>query len=154
MLPQPGLRSAMLDFEELPGFSPSFLFSFSLTILKVHDFKNKGSLGNSSLLMTEAFHRISFNIAGSAGYIEIKRSGWTGFVYSCYVNDIALCEATQTVASNQDEVIFTTKIVETTFIEDSGSGDQVSWYVIETTRVEDNVKTTVHRSVSFFFRAI
>ena len=102
-----------------------------------------GSLGNSSLLMTDPFHRIPFSISGNTGYIEIKRSGWTGFLYSCFVNDVALCEATQTIASNQDEVVFTSRIIETTFIEDSG--DQVSWYVIETNRVEDNVKTIVHR---------
>jgi hypothetical protein len=47
-----GVRSAMLNFEEIPG-----------------------SIGNSSLFMEAKGHRIFFSIENKAGYIEIKREG-------------------------------------------------------------------------------
>lgn len=45
-----------------------------------------GSLGNSSLVMDAKGHRIFFTVENLPGYIEIKRSGWTGFSYQCVVN--------------------------------------------------------------------
>jgi hypothetical protein len=62
-----GVRSAMLDFEEIPD-----------------------SIGNSSLLMGSAGHRITFFIDGVMSCIDIKKSGWTEFAYACYVNGTLL----------------------------------------------------------------
>lgn len=115
-----GLRSAMFDFEEITG-----------------------SLGNSSVLMYESSHRIYFTSDDKTGYIEIKKAGWTGFSYECFVDGNKLSESTQMVASHQNEEVFKVKILETTFIEDAG--DQVAWYVVEGTRLKDNISTVVHR---------
>lgn len=103
----------------------------------------EGSLGNSSLLMDSKGHLICFSIGEIPATIEIKRSGWTGFAYQCTVGGIVLKEATQDIASQQDEQIFSAKIVETTFFENGA--EQISWYVVETTRLRDQVTTTVHR---------
>jgi hypothetical protein len=105
----------------------------------------KGSLGNSSLLMESRGHRIFFQINDNTpGYIEIKRSGWTGFTYSCVINDKPIRELTEGVPENQD-VIFQPKINETTITSEEGSDYPVSWYVITTKRITDGVTTSVHR---------
>lgn len=53
----------MLDFQEIPG-----------------------SVGNSSLVMESKGHRIFFTVENLPGFIEIKKSGWTGFTYQCVIN--------------------------------------------------------------------
>jgi hypothetical protein len=112
----------MLDFQEIPG-----------------------SLGNSSLLMESKGHRIFFTIEDIPGYIEIKKSGWTEFCYSCVINTVNILEVTQTVAENQ-EALFRTKITETTFTPDEFSDHLIAWYVVKSVRVKDDVCNTVHRS--------
>ena len=105
----------------------------------------KGSLGNSSLLMDSRGHRIFFQISDNVpGYIEIKRSGWSGFTYGCVINNQEINEATQGVPQNQD-LLFKAKIVESTFTPDEFSEHPVAWYVIKSTRITDGVTTTVHR---------
>lgn len=81
-----GVRSAMVDYQEI-----------------------RGSLGNSSLLMDSKGHRIFFTLEDLPGYVEIKRSGWAGFSYTCVINDETLPEATEQVAQRQ-EVIFRPKV--------------------------------------------
>ncbi len=116
-----GVRSAMLDFQEI-----------------------KGSIGSSSLLMESKGHRIFFTVEDLPGFLEIKKSGWTGFAYSCVINDQVVPEATAEVAEDQGEV-FRPKIIETTFTQDELSEHSVAWYVLRTTRVKDNTTTIVHR---------
>lgn len=60
----------MLDFQEVPG-----------------------SVGNSSLVMESKGHRIFFTLENLPGYIEIKKSGWTGFSYSCVINTEVINES-------------------------------------------------------------
>jgi hypothetical protein len=116
-----GVRSAMLDYQEI-----------------------RGSLGNSSLLMDSKGHRIFFTIGKLPGYLEIKRSGWTGFEYGCVINDKVIKEVTQGVPENQD-LLFQPKILESTFTSDQESEYSIAWYVIHTRRITDGVQTTVHR---------
>ena len=104
----------------------------------------KGSLGNSSLLMESKGHRIFFNIGKLPGYLEIKRSGWTGFEYGCLINGKVVKEVTQGVPENQD-LLFQPKVADTTFTADEHSEYPIAWYVIRTRRITDGVQTTVHR---------
>jgi hypothetical protein len=109
------------------------------------DYKEiRGSSGNSSILMESKGHRIFFSVADLPGYLEIKRSGWTGFAYSCVVNDKKVPEATETVRTGQDP-IFRPKILESTLTPDENSEYPITWYVVRTTRLTDNAVTTVHR---------
>ena len=59
-----GVRSALVDYEEVPG-----------------------SLGTSALLMESEGHKIKFAIksSGEQGYILVKRTGWIGFEYKCFI---------------------------------------------------------------------
>ena len=61
-------------------------------------------------------HKIPFVIKSSSnkeqGYILVKRSGWIGFEYKCYIEGTQLLEATETVAKNQEDQIFTVDIIE------------------------------------------
>jgi hypothetical protein len=122
----PGVRSAMLDFQEI-----------------------KGSMGSSSLIMEAKGHRIFFTLEDLPGYLEIKRSGWTGFAYACVINDKPVSEATSEVATDQND-IFRPKIIETTFTPDEVSEHPVAWYVLRTTRLKDNTTTVVHRLIFTF----
>jgi hypothetical protein len=124
----PGVRSAMLDFQEI-----------------------KGSMGSSSLMMESKGHRIFFTLEDLPGYLEIKRSGWTGFAYACVINDKPVSEATSEVATDQND-IFRPKIIETTFTPDEISEHPVAWYVLRTTRLKDNTTTVVHR-LNFTFNS-
>jgi hypothetical protein len=116
-----GLRSAMVDHQEVAG-----------------------STGYSTVFMDSRGHRIFFAIADLPGYIELKRAGWTGFSYSCVVNDQKVPESTEQVSSNQDP-LFKPKILETTLTPDENSEYPITWYVVKSTRIKDNVVTTVHR---------
>ena len=69
-LKKKGVRSVMLDFQEIPG-----------------------SVGNSSLVMESKGHRIFFTIENLPGFVEIKKSGWTGFSYSCVINTEVINES-------------------------------------------------------------
>jgi|LauGreSBDMM110SN_4_FD.fasta_scaffold124707_1 hypothetical protein len=78
-----GVRSAMLDYEEIPN-----------------------SLGNSSLLMESKGHRLFFVVEDQGGYIEIMRSGFTGFTYKCAVNNVYINEITQVVAKEGSSFMY------------------------------------------------
>ena len=86
-----GVRSALVDYEEVPN-----------------------SLGTSALLMESEGHKINFAIksSGEQGYILVKRSGWIGFEYKCFVGGKQLLEATETVATNQEEQQYSVDIIE------------------------------------------
>jgi len=116
-----GLRSAMLDFEEIPR-----------------------SRGNSSLLMDSSGHRIFFEVEGESGYIEIKRAGWTTFSYKCVIKDLPIVETTETVAYSHEEM-YQVKLIDMLMTKDEFSEFNVMWYVVKTTRLHDKVTTTVHR---------
>jgi hypothetical protein len=122
-----GIRSCTVDFEEVPG-----------------------SLGNSSLLMEATGHRIFFTVENdNHGFFEIRGGIWSGFEYYCIVNDEALVETTNEVAKHQDP-IYKCKIEDAAFIQDELSEDQIAWYRIVTTRITDNVTTSVHRRFKEF----
>lgn len=104
----------------------------------------RGSLGNSSIMMDSKGHRIFFQVGNHPGYIEIKNSWFSGFEYNCVINDKVIKEVTQGVPENQD-LIFKPKVLDTTFTADENSEYPVAWYVLQTTRITDNVTTTVHR---------
>jgi hypothetical protein len=61
------VRSALLDYEEIPS-----------------------SLGSSAIIMDSEGHQILFQVSGEVGYILIRRSGWIGFEYKCYINGVVL----------------------------------------------------------------
>ena len=56
-------------------------------------------------------HKIIFEVHGESGYILIRRSGWIGFEYKCYINDNYIVETTETIANNQ-EPLFKVDIIE------------------------------------------
>lgn len=103
-----------------------------------------GSVGNSSILMESRGHRIFFEVDNQPGFIEIKRAGWSGFAYACIINDIKLNEATEVITESQ-ELQYSIKMFEATLTPDEGTDQAVTWYNIRTTRLKDNVMTTVHR---------
>jgi hypothetical protein len=103
-----------------------------------------GSDGFSTLFMDSRGHRVFFTVADLPGYIEIKKSGWTGFAYCCVVNDKKLAESTESVPTNQDP-LYRPKILETTLTPDENSEHPITWYLVRTTRLRDNVVTSVHR---------
>lgn len=123
--PLTGVRSAMLDHEEILG-----------------------SLGNSSIFMEKAGHRILFSIKGTPGYIEIKKRGWFGFEYECLAGGEKLVEITQAISQNQGQEMYDIKIAEHKAGSDGYSEDTITWYLIETTRLHDGYTNTVHRYCS------
>eukprot|EP01031_Cornospumella_fuschlensis_P027616 gene27616-33350_t len=102
-----GVRSAMVDFVEI-----------------------RGSTGNSSLFMEAKGHRIFFTVDDLPSFIEIKRDGWTGFKYTCVVNDKTIPESTQVIQDSHQDVFNEYPIV---------------WYQVLVTRLADHVETIVHR---------
>ena len=86
-----GVRSALVDYEEVPD-----------------------SLGTSALLMGSEGHRITFSLkpSGEQGYILVKRSGWIGFEYKCFIGNTQLSEATETVAKGQEDQAYSVDIIE------------------------------------------
>jgi len=66
----------------------------------------KGSEGNSSVLMDAYGHRIYFTLSDAKvpGYIEIRKSGWMGFTYECFIDNQKVKEATEGVAHCQEMV--------------------------------------------------
>mmetsp|Transcript_22746 Transcript_22746/g.23402 ORF Transcript_22746/g.23402 Transcript_22746/m.23402 type:complete len:391 (+) Transcript_22746:106-1278(+) len=125
--PMTGVRSATLDHEEIIG-----------------------SLGNSSLLMEAIGHRILFSIRGTPGYIEIKRSGWFGFIYSCNIGGENQIEITQQISQTQGQEVYDVKILEHVSASDGYSEEMIIWYYIETTRLSDGLTNTVHRRFKDF----
>ena len=121
-----GVRSALLDYEEIPG-----------------------SLGTSALIMESEGHKFHFEIKGEKCYLLIRRSGWLGFEYICFVGDQQLTEVTQTVSTNQNP-IFKVDLLEYVSTPDEYSEQYIVWYVIETVRLEDGIKTVVHRRFKDF----
>jgi hypothetical protein len=117
-----GVRSAMLNFEEIPD-----------------------SVGNSSLLMGSSGHKITFFVDGLFAYIEIAKAGWTEFSYKCVVNTQVLKESTEQVAANQGEQIFRIALEETILTKNDIGDESITWYLVVSTRVLDNVSTFVHR---------
>lgn len=122
-----GVRSAMLDFEEIPD-----------------------SIGNSSLFMSSAGHRITFMVEGMVGVIEIRKNGWTEFTYTCVVDNQILKEATQVVAAKQGEEIFRTTLDETILTKDPTTDEFVTWYLVMSSRCVDKTSTFVHRRFKDF----
>lgn len=117
-----GVRSAMLDFEEIPD-----------------------SVGNSSVFMGSSGHRIMFFVEGLVASIEIKKSGYTEFSYTCSVNNQVLKEATQVIAERQGVQIFRVVIEESSLTKNEAGDDFITWYLVASTRVRDSVATFVHR---------
>lgn len=117
-----GVRSAMLDFEEITN-----------------------TFGNSSLLMTQQGHRLYFVVEDLGGFIEIKRSGFTGFTYRCAVNNNFLTEVTQVVAANQNDIYKVSMTDTMATYDEENPTIQIIWYVVKAIRIEDGITTNVHR---------
>jgi hypothetical protein len=118
-------------------------------MLNFQDIPN--SLGTSSLLMESKGHRIFFNIDNNnPGFIEIKKSGWTSFIYNCVINGEKINEATEDVLKIQENV-FKVNIIETTLTTED-ENNQISWYNIKTIRIFDDVSTTVHRFIIYYYK--
>ena len=116
-----GVRSAMLNYEEIYGSS-----------------------GNTSILI-EGAHQIQFTIGpGVTGCISIKKNGMFGFNYECSVNGIPQIESMQEEVTSYEET-FKAEVIDTFTTPDEDSGSQVAWYIIEVTRLKDNVHTRIHR---------
>lgn len=129
-----GLRSAMLDFTEIPN-----------------------SFGNSSLFIDSNGHKIPFTIDRNGyaeqpieGYILIQREGWIGFVYSCVIQGQEIKEATQTLSTNSEndfKVSITGHVITPDEMVENGS---IVWYIMNCTRTADNTSTTLHRRFKDF----
>lgn len=122
-----GVRSATLNHEEISD-----------------------SLGTSNLFMGDVGHRILFNIKGTPGYIEIKRSGWVSFQYSCTIGGETIPESTQTISDQQDIEIYKVNIAGYTACHDGHNAEAVMWYKVETERLADGVRNVVHRRFKDF----
>ena len=96
-------------------------------------------------------HRIHFRIesSGETGYILIRRSGWIGFEYKCYIAGNIIEEVTERVAVNQDPK-FTVEIIEYMATPDELSEQYIVWYVVHTVRLHDGASTIVHRRFKDF----
>ena len=116
-----GVRSAMLNYEEIYG-----------------------SAGNTSVLVDEA-HRIQFTIdSGVSGCITIRKDGFFGFTYECSINGIPQVESMQEEVKSYEE-LYKAEVVGTFTTPDEDSGSKVAWYIVEVTRINDKVRTIVHR---------
>lgn len=124
-----GVRSALVDYEEVPD-----------------------SLGTSALLMGSEGHKITFSLKPfeEQGYILVKRSGWIGFEYKCFIGNTQLSEATETVAKGQEDQAYSVDIIEYMSTPDELSEQYIVWYVVNTIRLYDGVRTTVHRRFKDF----
>ena len=122
-----GVRSATLNHEEI-----------------------KDSLGTSNLFMEATGHRILFNIRGTAGYVEIKRSGWVSFQYSCNVGGENILECTQQISAQQDVDMYTVGISGYKACNDGHNEEPVIWYTVETLRLADGCQNIVHRRFKDF----
>jgi hypothetical protein len=122
-----GVRSATLNHEEITD-----------------------SLGTSNLFMEAAGHRILFNIKGTPGYIEIKRSGWVSFEYTCNIGGENILESTQQISAQQDEEMYKVTISGYTPCNDGQNEEAVIWYTVETERLTDGCRNVVHRRFKDF----
>jgi len=107
----------------------------------------KGSEGNSSVLMDAYGHRIYFTLSDAKvpGYIEIRKSGWMGFTYECFIDNQKVKEATEGVAHCQ-EMVFKVRVTSATFTDEMDDPNQsVAWYLVHTVRLRDGASSTVHR---------
>lgn len=110
--PLTGARAAMLDHEEMPG-----------------------SLGTSSLIGSQTM--IPFNVHGRRGSLTIRRAS-LGFAYACFVDGVAVAEATAGKAPSSQFSASVKGAVEAV------DKQRVTWYIVET-RKGAQVVTVVHR---------
>lgn len=94
--------------------------------------------------------RILFSIKGTPGYIEIKRSGWVSFQYSCTIGGETILESTQQISAQQDKEVYKVTIAGYTACNDGSNAEAVMWYRVETERLEDGVRNVVHRRFKDF----
>ena len=116
-----GSRSVIVDYEEVAD-----------------------SLGTSSLVMGGP-HRIAFTIEDKEGFVEIRKNGMLGFAYLCSIDDQVIAETTQVVAQQQLEDLFSTSLVRYEVTPDDAAMHSIVWFLVQTTRLKDNVATAVHR---------
>lgn len=144
-----GVRSAMLDFEEVPSSLGNSVRNqealkppqTNISFVYSH---------TQSLIMDSAGHKIHFMLGDNGGFVEIARSGYTNFTYRCSVNNVFITEATQEIASQQG-MVFKVDVAGTGSTPDDDDVDKhVTWYVVKATRVSDGAATTVHRRFKEF----
>mmetsp|Transcript_20555 Transcript_20555/g.38168 ORF Transcript_20555/g.38168 Transcript_20555/m.38168 type:complete len:317 (+) Transcript_20555:37-987(+) len=122
-----GVRSATLNHEEISE-----------------------SLGTSNLFMEASGHRILFSIKDTPGYIEIKRSGWVSFDYTCNIGGENIVETTQQISAKQNEELYKLSISGYTACHDGQSEEAVVWYAVVTERLSDGCRNVVHRRFKDF----
>jgi hypothetical protein len=101
-----------------------------------------GSSGISSLLMGSGGHTIPFTVDGKAASVEIKRKGMT-FTYQCFVDGELVPEMTSTVSAS-DKPVYSVSLHGAVTAMD-WLENNITWYIVKTTRLEDGASTTVHR---------
>jgi hypothetical protein len=108
------------------------------------EYKNiVGSVGTSSLWMESGGHTFSFTVDGKFSFIEIKRSGMMSFTYQCFVDGELVPEMTSTV-SHCDKQVLSVSLNGTVTTADH-TGEKITWYIVNATRLEDGVSTVVYR---------
>jgi len=128
--PITGLRSVMLNYQEVPGSS-----------------------GISAIIMGSGGHRMYFTLSPNEvnnGYIEILRDGLVSFTYKCVINGQIISEVTAKVGSGE-RLLFDVSIddKDTMFTPDESDSNmgngRVAWYLVKVVRLSDKVTTAVHR---------
>ena len=109
-----------------------------------------GSDGISSLLMESGGHKISFFVDRKLAYIEIKRKGMTTFTYKCVIDGELIPDITSNV-SYYDKQVFSVSLNGAEVATDHTNA-KTTWYIVNTTRLEDGASTTNHRRFSDFAR--
>lgn len=122
-----GVRSATLNHEEI-----------------------RDSMGTSNLFMETTGHRILFSVKGKPGYIEIKRSGWVSFDYTCNIAGENIVENTQQISAQQNEELYKVSVTGYTQCHDTHGEDSVVWYAVATERLADGCRNVVHRRFKDF----
>jgi len=127
--PITGLRSVMLNYQEVPGSS-----------------------GISAIIMGSGGHRMYFTLSPNEvnnGYIEILRDGLVSFTYKCVINGQIISEVTAKVGSGERLFDVSIDDKDTMFTPDESDSNmgngRVAWYLVKVVRLSDKVTTAVHR---------
>ncbi len=115
---------------------------------------NDDSIGKNNMNWTPPLFssRVSFNIKGNRGFININRSGLIGYSYECWIGGQYLIEATQLIKSpeTQNTKEYSISIKSFIYTGDSVGSKNLVWYTINCTRLSDSTTTQLHRRFKDF----
>lgn len=100
-------------------------------------------------MMRSMGHRIFFEVSDVPGFIEIKKSSWTNFSYTCVINNVNIAE-TAANAYIIDSVRFEADVRGYIHTKDPKREEKVTWYSMNVQRLTDMTSTVVHRRFSEF----